>query len=238
MKIYIFCILVLSLFQIVSSQEKYVLIFTKTEGFRHNSISKGVETLSELLHENKIKFQHTENSLYFNQDSLQKFDAVIFLNTTGDILNSEQEKAFEEFYKSGKGFMGIHSATDTEYDWQWYGDLAGGYFSSHPEIQQAKINVMDKTHVSTKHLNEIWLHEDEWYNFKEIHPEIKILMLVDESTYTGGNMGDIHPVAWYKEFEGGRMFYTALGHTSESYDDPDFQRHLLGGALYVLGLNN
>lgn len=234
-----FClVLMFSIFQILNAQDKNVFIFTKTAGFRHKSIEKGVETLSEILNSNKIKFIHTENSAYFTQDSLQKFDAVIFLNTTGDILNEEQEKAFEEFYNSGKGFMGVHSATDTEYDWEWYGELVGGYFKSHPDIQQAKIDVIDPTHISTKHLKKRWIHKDEWYNFKNINPEIKILMLLDESSYQNGEMGKIHPIAWYQESENSRMFYTGLGHTPESYDEPDFQQHLLGGILYVLNLDN
>lgn len=237
MKNFVCLVLMFCVFQGVNAQSKNVLIFTKTEGFRHESIQKGVETLSQILKTNHIEFTHTENSEYFTGDSLQKFQGVIFLNTTGDILNEEQEKAFEEFYNSGKGFMGIHSATDTEYDWQWFGELLGGHFKSHPDIQQAKIDVIDRTHISTKHLKEQWLHEDEWYNLKNINPEIKILMLLDESSYQGGEMGKIHPIAWYREDGKSRMFYTGLGHTPESYDEPDFQKHLLGGIYYILKLD-
>lgn len=237
MKNFVCLVLMFCVFQGVNAQSKNVLIFTKTEGFRHESIQKGVETLSQILKSNHIEFTHTENSEYFTGDSLQKFHGVIFLNTTGDILDEEQEKAFEEFYNSGKGFMGIHSATDTEYDWEWFGELVGGYFKSHPDIQQAKIDVIDRTHISTKHLKEQWLHEDEWYNFKNINPEIRILMLLDESSYQGGEMGKIHPIAWYREDAKSRMFYTGLGHTPESYDEPGFQKHLLGGINYILKLD-
>lgn len=237
MKNFVCLVLIFCVCQTVNAQSKNVLIFTKTAGFRHKSIEKGVETLSQILNSKHIQFTHTENSEYFSTDSLQKFHGVIFLNTTGDILNEEQERAFEAFYNSGKGFMGIHSATDTEYDWEWFGELVGGHFKSHPEIQQAKIDVIDRTHISTKHLKDQWLHEDEWYNFKNINPEIKILMLLDESSYQGGEMGKIHPIAWYREDENSRMFYTGLGHTPESYDELDFQKHLLGGILYVLKMD-
>lgn len=237
MKIPVFFVLIFTMFQTVSSQDKNVLIFTKTGGFRHESIEKGVETLSEILNSNKIKFIHTENSEYFIPDSLKKFDGVIFLNTTGDILNAFQQKAFEEFYNSGKGFMGIHSATDTEYDWEWFGELIGGYFDSHPEIQTAEIEVIRNDHSSTKHLKERWIHKDEWYNFTKMTPTFQVLLILDESTYEGGNMYEIHPIAWYREDEKSRMFYTGLGHTPESYDEPDFQKHLLGGILYILKLD-
>ena len=116
--------------------------------------------------------------------------------------------------------MGIHAAADTEYDWAWYGKLVGGYFESHPEQQQAKIDVVDRTHPSTVHLKNEWLHFDEWYNFKNLNPKVNVLMKLDESTYKGGTNGNNHPIAWYHEFDGGRAFYTGLGHTEEAYDDP------------------
>lgn len=237
MKNFVCLVLMFCVFQTVSAQSKNVLVFTKTAGFRHKSIEKGVETLSQILKSNHIQFTHTENSEYFSTDSLEKFHGVIFLNTTGDILNKEQEKAFEEFYNSGKGFMGIHSATDTEHDWEWYGELVGGYFDSHPEIQTAEIEVIRNDHSSTKHLKERWIHKDEWYNFTKMIPTFKVLLMLDESTYEGGNMHEIHPIVWYREDENSRMFYTGLGHTPESYDEPDFQKHLLGGVLYVLNLD-
>ena len=122
--------------------------------------------------------------------------------------------------------MGVHAATDTEYEWPWYGELVGVYFKSHPKQQKAKIDVVDKNHPSTLHLNDTWMHFDEWYNYKNINPNIKVLMKLDESSYAGGENGDYHPIAWYHEFDGGRAFYTGLGHTNESYDNPNFRKHL------------
>jgi type 1 glutamine amidotransferase len=150
-------------------------------------------------------------------------------------LGSEQEEAFKNYINEGGSFMGVHAAADTEYDWPWYGRLVGAYFKSHPKQQKAKIEVVDTNHAATSHLDATWMHFDEWYNYKNIHPELHVLMKLDESSYKGGENGDNHPIAWYHEFDGGRAFYTGLGHTDESYDDPNFRQHLLGGIAYCLG---
>ncbi|GHE41799.1 ThuA domain-containing protein [Sphingobacterium griseoflavum] len=214
--------------------QETVLIFSKTAGFRHESIPKGVRTVSKLLNESGIRSVHTEDAAYFCADSLANFQAVIFLSTTGNILDDAQKKAFQKFIRAGKGFVGIHAATDTEYDWPWYGQLVGGYFASHPAVQQAKIEVADRQHPSTAHLQDIWWHKDEWYDFKDLQPGLHVLMNLDEQSYTGGKMGKFHPIAWFQEFEGARMFYTGLGHTNEAFDSQQFQKHLLGGIRYVL----
>ena len=214
-----------------------VLVFTKTAGYRHQSIEKGVETLRKLGEEHTFSITQTEESEDFNEANLQKFSLVIFLSTTLDVLNEDQQQAFTNYIHRGGNFMGIHAATDTEYDWPWYGNLVGAYFKSHPEQQQASIRVVDRGHPSTKHLDETWIHFDEWYNFKDLNPDVKVLMQLDESSYSGGENGDYHPIAWYHEYQGGRSFYTGLGHTEEAYEDPDFQKHLLGGIFYCLGRN-
>ncbi|HLT87059.1 MAG TPA: ThuA domain-containing protein [Sphingobacterium sp.] len=216
------------------SQER-VLIFTKTEGFRHQSIPKGVETVTKLVKAKGIIPVHSEDARYFCADSLSKFSAVIFLNTTGNILDEQQKVAFQEFIRSGKGYMGIHAASDTEYEWPWYGELVGGYFTQHPPVQEAKIDVVDRTHLATKHLQEVWWHKDEWYDFRDVQPGLHIVMTLDEQSYKGGTMGKFHPIAWFREFDGGRTFYTGLGHTEESYDEVQFQKHIVGGIKYVLG---
>lgn len=212
-----------------------ILIFTKTEGFRHQSIETGVEAVSEIASENEMTTFHTENAAYFQPDSLARFDVVLFLSTTGNILNEQQQEAFEQFIQNGGGFVGIHAAADTEYEWPWYGDLVGAYFESHPEIQEATITVLDKSHPATSFLPDEWVRTDEWYNYKDINPDINVLMNLEESTYEGGKNGENHPTAWYHEFDGGRAFYTGSGHTEESYSDPQFRQHILGGINYVLG---
>ena len=131
--------------------------------------------------------------------------------------------------------MGVHSATDTEYDWQCYNNLVGAQFLSHPHIQNATIRIADANHAATKMLPTNWERRDEWYNFKNIQPQIQVLAFLDETTYAGGIHGTNHPIAWYHYFDGGRAFYTAGGHTSESYSEPLFLEHLLGGIQFVAG---
>jgi type 1 glutamine amidotransferase len=227
-------IMAMSLSSVYAQKQKSVLIFSKTTGFRHQSIPKGVATISKLMNDQKIKVQHTEDAAYFHIDSLKKYDAVIFLNTTGDILDATQKQNFQKFIQSGKGYVGIHAASDTEYNWPWYGALVGGYFVSHPAVQEANIEVLNRTHPSTAHLQKTWIHRDEWYDFKDMKEGLNILMALDETSYKGGKMGKFHPIAWFQEFDGGRTFYTGLGHTDESYDSILFQKHIVGGIKYAL----
>lgn len=234
---YIHCVfsaLVLLCSSVTKAQDK-VLIFSKTAAFRHESIPKGAATVAEILKNAQITSVHTEDASYFNADSLQQFGAIIFLSTTGDILNKDQKEAFQTFIRSGKGFVGIHASSDTEHNWPWYGGLVGGYFSSHPAVQEAKIDVIETEHISTSHLSKIWWHKDEWYDYKDVQPGLHILMKLDEESYQGGKMGKFHPIAWFQPYDGGRSFYTGLGHTDESFDVLNFQKHILGGVKYALG---
>ena len=214
-----------------------ILVFSKTAGFRHESIKDGILALQKLGQEKGFEVDTTENSLYFVEDSLRNYSAIVFLNTTGDVLTHRQQKEFERYIQAGGGFVGIHSATDTEYSWPWFGELAGAYFNGHPAIAEATLNVVDKNHPSTEMLPEKWERTDEWYNFKSISPSIKPLIKLDESTYEGGTNGDNHPIAWYHEFDGGRAFYSGLGHTSEAYSDPLVLEHFYGGIKYAIGEN-
>jgi Uncharacterized protein conserved in bacteria len=246
MKQIVFVLLGLALMTQVSAQDdpstenkevkmpELVLVFTKTEGYRHESIEKGVQTLRELGRKNGFIALQTESSEDFTPQNLQNYKLVVFLSTTLDVLNDAQQKAFESYIKNGGSYLGVHAASDTEYDWPWYGKLVGGYFVSHPEQQKAKIDVLDKTHPSTAHLPDVWMHFDEWYNFKDLNPDVHVLLKLDESSYKGGINGDNHPIAWYHEYDGGRVFYTGLGHTEASYDEPEFRQHLLGGILWCL----
>ena len=246
MKQIVFLILGLILFTQISAQDdpsteskevkmpELVLVFTKTAGFRHHSIEKGVQTFRELGRKNGFIALQTESGEDFTPQNLKNYKLIVFLNTTMDVLNDAQQKAFESYIKNGGSYLGVHAASDTEYDWPWYGKLVGGYFVSHPEQQKAKIDVLDKTHPSTAHLQDVWMHFDEWYNFKDLNPNVHVLLKLDESSYKGGINGDNHPIAWYHEYDGGRVFYTGLGHTEASYDEPEFRQHLLGGILWCL----
>ncbi|MDF2478593.1 MAG: Crp/Fnr family transcriptional regulator [Sphingobacterium sp.] len=217
-----------------SSAQKKILIFSKTQGFRHSSIEKGAQVLKRLLDNEKISSDHSEDAALFTDQVLKKYDAIIFLSTTGNILDETQQDAFVRYIQSGKGFVGIHAATDTEFEWPWYNGLVGAYFSSHPAVQKAKLDVIDRKHAATKHLDPIWWHKDEWYNFKDVKEGLHVLMNLDEKSYNGGKMGDHHPISWSQNYDGGKVFYTGLGHTEESYDEPEFQKHLIGGILSVL----
>jgi cytochrome c len=215
-----------------------VLVFTKTAGFRHDAIPTGIKAIQQLGAENGFEVDTTENADRFTEDSLQHYAAVIFLNTTGDVLNNYQEADFERYIQAGGGFVGIHAATDTEYDWGWYGQLVGGYFESHPPgVHKAMLTVKDKSFPATTSLPEKWEHTDEWYNFKKLNKSTTVLMSLDEKTYEGGKMGEDHPISWYHDFDGGRAFYTELGHTPEAYAEPNFLQHILGGIKYAIGKN-
>lgn len=217
-----------------------VLVYTKTEGFRHESIATGVKALREMGRKNNFIVLRTESSEDFNSENLANYSLVVFLSTTMDVLDESEQKAFEGYIQSGGSFLGIHAATDTEYDWPWYGKLVGGYFESHPNnpnVLEAKIDVLTNEHSSTTHLNDTWKRTDEWYNFKNLNPDVTVVMKLDEKSYDGGTNGENHPIAWYHEFDGGRAYYTGGGHTNESYSEPDFRKHLLGAIFWCLGRN-
>uniref|UniRef100_A0AAU3GM69 ThuA domain-containing protein n=1 Tax=Streptomyces sp. NBC_01401 TaxID=2903854 RepID=A0AAU3GM69_9ACTN len=213
-----------------------VLVFSKTEGFRHDSIPEGIAALEELGKDADLTVDSTEDAGQFTADNLAGYDAVVFLSTTGDVLNADQQNAFEDYVAGGGGYMGVHAAADTEYDWEFYGGLVGAYFDSHPEIQPATVRVENHDHPATEHLDDAWDRTDEWYNYRtNPRDKAQVLATLDETSYTGGTMDGDHPIAWCQEYQGGRSFYTGLGHTKESYADPDFRQHLLGGLRYAAG---
>lgn len=214
-----------------------VLVFSKTDGYRHASIPDGLAAIREIGAVHGFAVEATEDARWFTDSTLARFEAVVFLNTSEDVLDAQQEAAFERYVRAGGGFAGVHAASDTEYDWPFYGGLVGAYFSGHPDIQTATVRIEDATHPSTEGLPEAWTRTDEWYNFRE-NPRgrVRVLATLDESTYRGGTMGDDHPIAWCHAYEGGRAWYTALGHTAESYADPIFRQHLAGGLRYAAGL--
>lgn len=222
-----------------NTHQKSMLIFSKTGGFLHESIPTAIAALKKLAAENNVLADFTEDATAFTDTNLARYDAIVFLLTTGHILNESQQAAFERYIRAGGGYAGVHSASDTEYDWPWYGRLVGAYFNRitrHSSVVQATIHVVDHTHPSTVMLPSLWIRTDEWYNFAtNPRGSVHVLMTIDEKTYKGGTMGTDHPIAWYHEYDGGRAWYTALGHTSESYSEPLFLAHLWGGISYALG---
>lgn len=220
--------------QSVSSETRgRVLIFTKAKGYYHKSIPTGIKALQQLCHANNIQADTTTDAGYFFGDSLARYNSVIFLSTSGDVLNDEQQDAFRQYIEMGGGFVGIHSATDTEYDWPWYGKMLGAWFSSHPKIQQARLIITNPDHPATRGLQSPWVRTDEWYNFKNMDSSIQVLVSLDENSYEGGLHGAVHPVAWCHSVGKGRSFYTSGGHSDESYSEPAFLNHLLGGIQYA-----
>lgn len=216
-----------------------VLVFSKTMGFKHTAIPDGIAAIQKLGDENNFEVDTTKNAAIFEEDSLQQYSAIIFMSTTGNILDHKQEAGFERYIQAGGGFVGVHAATDTEYDWNWYGKLVGAYFHSHPSgTPEADFIIKDRTFAATSFFTDtVWHRTDEMYNFKKINPDINVLITIDETTYEGGINGDYHPMSWYHEYDGGRAFYTALGHTSETYGEENFLKHLLGGIQYAIGDN-
>ncbi|GAA1943319.1 hypothetical protein GCM10009837_81720 [Streptomyces durmitorensis] len=213
-----------------------VLVFSKTAGFRHDSIPAGIEALRGLGQEQGFTVTATEDATAFSPDNLSGYEAVVFLSTTGDVLDSAQQDALQTYVDSGGGYVGVHAAADTEYDWPYYGQLVGAWFKSHPAIQQATVVNEDRTHPATSHLRATWTRTDEWYNYRtNPRSDVHVLQSLDESTYRGGEMAGDHPITWCHAQGQGRSFYTGLGHTAESYADPDFRTLLLGAVRYAAG---
>lgn len=221
-----------------------VLVFHKTAGYHHESIPDGIAAIEKLGAENGFDVDATENAEDINEENLEKYAAVIWLSTTGDVLNHYQEADFERYIQSGGGYVGIHAAADTEYDWGWYGKLVGGYFADHPGINDPNPNVQPGVvhksgvkHPSVDFLPDPWERTDEWYSYKKVNPQTTKLLMLDEASYQGGmDMGE-HPIAWYHDYDGGRAFYTGGGHTSESFQEENFLKHLLAGIQYAIGDN-
>jgi hypothetical protein len=206
----------------LSIPDTCILIFTKTAGFRHESIPAGITLFKRLCDEEKHPYYLSEDASIFNETNMNKFKIIVFLNTSGDILNEEQQKYFARMIDGGTDFIGIHAAADTEHHWAWYGNLVGAYFKDHPEIQTAKMVKVMKSLPGAKDLPQIWERTDEWYNFNFVHDDFKVLMNLDESSYKGGKNGEKHPIIWFQRHHKSMVYYNGMGHTVESYSDPLF----------------
>lgn len=237
MRIYII-LLFLGIFSLQGIAQKRILVFSKTLGWRHNSIQRGIKFFQDWGDKVGVTVDTTEDSNKFTVENLKRYNAIVWLNTTGDVLSPGQQVNFERYIQAGGGYVGIHAASDTEYGWPWYNKLMGGYFASHPgnpNVQKGLMTVLDRTHPSTKHLEPSFEHTDEFYDFKSLRTDlIKPLIKVDEKSYKDGKMGDNHPLAWYHEFDGGKAFYTNYGHTWEAFEDPKIQQHFIGGLQWAM----
>lgn len=210
-----------------------VLIFSKTAGFRHDSIPTAVQTLQRLASEQGLQAEYSEDATRFSDANLTRYRAVVFASTTGDVLDEAQQAAMQRFIRKGGGYMGVHAAADTEYDWPWYGQLVGAWFHSHPAGLQSSLVRPERDGRAT---GTAWPVRDELYNYRDNpRPRVQVLATLDEGRYAGGTMGADHPITWRHAFDGGRSWYTGLGHDAALYADPDFLEQLRQGLRYASG---
>ena len=235
-KVVFFCACILFMHQALYAQNLRVLVFSKTAEFRHESIAAGKLAFEKMAKEKGFAVDFSEDASIFSEAKLKKYNAITFLSTTGDILNEEQQNVFERYIQAGGGYLGIHAAADCEYQWPWYGSLVGGYFLDHPvnNIQNGKFTVVEKNHWATKGMPDTFEKVDEFYSFKNLNPNVKVLLTIDEKSYQGGKNGAYHPMSWYHEYDGGRAFYTAMGHTNETFTNELFLNHVWAGLNYVM----
>lgn len=236
--------LILILHTGLTAQKQFnVLLFSRTQGWHHESIKDGVEAFYQLGERHFFNVEWQENADWFTDDKLKQYDVIVFLNTTGNILNEAQQEAMEKFIRSGKGFVGIHSASDTEYEWQWYTRLVGRMFITHPEIQTAQLHPLHRKFPGMSGFRSPHLFTDEWYVLSpEKQKGLNYLLAIDEKSYNAGKpttdypmggMEGFHPVSWYHEYDGGRSFYTAMGHLPAVYKDAFFLEHIYGGLYWA-----
>ena len=204
------------------------LVFSRTLGYRHESIGAGIQMFLQHAGHWNLEVATTEATLH--DSLLQETGLLVLLNSTGDVFSDSEQEALKTFVHSGGSVLAIHAAADAEYNWPWYNQMLGAWFDSHPAIQEAKCLLQDAAHKAGKDMPAAWVRTDEWYNFKNIQPYIQRIYTLDESSYSGGNNGADHPISWYHSFEGGKVFYTGMGHTSETYSEPFFIQHI-GGAI-------
>ena len=233
-----------------------VLVFSKTGGFRHDSIPQGIRRSSSSAPPTASPSPRPRTPRRSPTRTSRSTTSSPSSRRPARCSTTRSRRAFERYIQSGGGFAGIHAASDTEYTWPWYGELVGGYFRSHPAgTPTATVDIEDGDEPSTTGLPASWTRVDEWYNFQDTTTpvvngsatvadysprarHVHVLATVDESTYgeeDGNTVDDDHPVAWCSDFDGGRSWYTAMGHTQASFADANFRNHLLGGLRTAAG---
>ncbi|MBI2731645.1 MAG: ThuA domain-containing protein [Sphingobacteriales bacterium] len=238
-----FFLLLLFISSVDAQKQFKALLVTTTRGWHHESLHYGVVALNKMAQRNNFELVLQQDPKIITDKYLADFQVVIFLCTTGDIFDSAQQKVFERYIQSGKGYVGVHSASDTEYDWEWYNKLVGRMFHIHPAIQTASLQVLNDSFPGMKSFTNHQLWTDEWYEFgPEKVSGLNYLLAVDEKSYNpiadwgakkGRGMGTLHPISWYHDFDGGRSFYTALGHVPAVFEEESFLHHLYGGIYWA-----
>ena len=238
-KLICFVLVILSL-EVVYSQQSNpnILVFSKTEAFRHKSIPAGIKFMTELADKNNWNITFSEDSNEFEDENLKQYNVLVFLNTTGDIFNDNQKKALKTYMANGNGFVGIHAASNTEMEWSWFTEMIGATFRDHPKVQNATLHI-DKSleHLAINHLEKTEVFRDEWYNFiKPVGKHVNVLAYLDEDSYQGKKMNTkSHPITWYHHYDGGRVFYTGMGHTDKIYGDIRFEKLIQGAIRWAVG---
>jgi uncharacterized protein len=231
------------------AEEPRALVYTRNhvtngQGYVHDNIAASVAMIRQLAATNGFAVDVSDDPAVFTPENLKKYRALIFSNANNEAFENDQQRAaFKQFIQGGGGFVGIHSASGSERQWPYYWAVLGGKFKRHPPLQKFSIEVLDTTHPATAHLGATWQWEDEFYYLDHLNPRMHVLLAgeltnlkdKDKAAYPGQVFGDLFPLSWCQEFDGGREFYTALGHKIEYYSDPKFQRHVLGGMLWVMG---
>lgn len=221
-----------------AAQPPRVLVFTRTEGFRHDSIDAGVAMLRAIGTANGWTVDATDQLDAFTPAGLADVRAVVWLNTTGDVLDAAQQQVFADWVESGGGYLGVHAAADCEYGWAWYGALLGNgaWFESHPAPQPATVHRETAAHPSTAHLPASFSMHDEWYNFRgNPRDAATVLLRLDESSYSPGHGAMVdHPISWQRTQGRGRVWYTGMGHAIGTYADTRFIGHVEGGLEWIL----
>ncbi|MER7729138.1 ThuA domain-containing protein [Streptomyces sp. NPDC096323] len=222
-----------------------VLLFTKTAAgaYRHGSIDAAVQAFTRMGADHGIQMDRSEDANVFNTTTLNTYDAVVMLQTSGMVWDTDaQRAAAQEYVHSGHGIVAVHNATDMNIESQfpWWDQvvMAGAHMTAHSATVQGTAKVADRTHPSTKDLPDRWVRTEEWYNFdKNARGDVHVLVTADETTYDAGSarMGADHPISWCRNAEGGRVWATAMGHEADSYSEPLFVKHLLGGLQWAGG---
>lgn len=229
----------------LSAQQFKALLITETAGWQHESTFDAIPAMHKLAARHDFKLDLKQRAIPLSDGMLKNYDVIIMVNTTGDIFKDAEQEAFKKFIQSGKGWVGVHAASDTEYDWKWYTDMVGHMFKIHPVVQTAMLDVHDNTFPGLNTWPKRMMWTDEFYQFKDgsKRPGFTYLLTVDEKTYKpdaqwgdniGKGHGDFHPMSWYHDYDGGRAFYTNLGHVPAVFQDPNFLTHLYGGIYWAV----
>jgi type 1 glutamine amidotransferase len=224
-------------YETVATPSYKVLVFTHATGYKHASIAAGVTAIRRLGREHGFSVTATADPAAFTDARLRPYATVVFLSTTGNPLpGAAQRKAFQRYIASGGGFVGVHAASDLSVSWPWYTRLVGASFARHPVPQLALVHVEDHQHPATRGLADRW-RMDEWYDFAaDPRGTVHVLADVEDASYQGSAMGTDHPVTWCQDVDGGRSFYTAMGHAAASFTEPWLLHVVLGGIETTAGV--